>query len=1365
MSSASTADLVSLRYLAGPISGSARWRRWQTFCQEGQCRTFDPGGKGLRLAADEGWAQLSQRLPPGWQPDFLVLHLAASGIPPRLLLAPVPIVGLAEGWDLHWHRVRQLAPFCDLILSDPAGAACLRQAGWSQAAAARLVGYDPALPEVAPESGQRDIDLLWLGEAHPAFDRGVLPWLGRLARQSARWHVCLGPRMGIGEYGSLLARARIVFTHSRQGGCDAVLLDAARAGALVFYEAANLQTPLLLRPGQEAIAYSSGDLEAQLEQYLSSEEQRCAVAAAGQERVRQLSFGSGWQEALAHIQQAWPLLQERVAERSRRMQGKPLPWTMRTWLELNSTSNDWTLAPELSQAVQEKTKDAGLHHALGLAVTMAQIEQGQVTGSLAASVCEHFQRALACEPLHVTAAVSLIEALVGCQRWQLAADGARQMLALLEQGPRLSPAVVELPPFPPGWSVLRVEWERCAWTHAGDSRGEVDAKGRLLRWRLHTLLGELTGEGQHFQQAAQARPDLAPAQAQAGLALAKSRQPQAAIDCLRRAVSGNPFDAASARLLHAVLHEAGDHAAARFAARERRWLAQAAPDLLRPEAWFQQAAPVGDEPVSIVVPCHNQVDLTRLCLESVLAHSRAPVEIVVVDNGSSDGTQSYLRALQPRSPGVPIRVIRNESNLGFPVACNQGWQVARGDYVVFLNNDTVVTAGWLERMLGVLLHDWPRVGLVGPMTNNARPPQEIAVSYRSLEELPAFAEQLHEQHKGKALEVERLSGFCLLTTRRLLEQVGGLDERYGIGLFDDDDLCVKALEAGHRLRVALDAFVHHFGSRTFVALDVDMPARLAENFAAFHAKWGSKHSAGYRLRDGAAPVPAAANGSTTRPASGRRQRVSLCLIVKNEEDNLPACLQSAADLVDEVIVVDTGSSDNTRQVAEQMGARVFDFPWCDSFAAARNESLRHASGEWIMWLDADDQLDETNREKLRQLFAHLPEDNVCYSMKCVCLPEAGGPATVVDHIRLFRNHPQIRWRYRVHEQILLAVRALNGRVAWSDVQIHHTGYQDPALRKRKLERDLRLLHREDEEHPDDPFTMFNLGSTYQEKGEPARAIPYLQRSLQRSHPQDSIVRKLYSLLLSCHRRLQQSEQALAACLAGRSIYPDDVELLFAESILCQEQGDRQGARRCLQHILTIEPGQHFASVDAGLRTYKARHNLAVLEQQEGRTAEAEALWQAVVAERPDFVPGWLGLGEVALGRSDGQQLEAIACRLETLPQGPMEAALLRARASLAGRDFTVARDLLEQAIASFPQAVPLRVLLSQVLLQEGTDLAAAEQALHEVLALEPQHAGAQHNLEVLWQQRQQAIDWACAESQVQKILCEYRSSSAALGVG
>src|SRR5262245_11843004 len=101
-------------------------------------------------------------------------------------------------------------------------------------------------------------------------------------------------------------------------------------------------------------------------------------------------------------------------------------------------------------------------------------------------------------------------------------------------------------------------------------------------------------------------------------------------------------------------------------------------------------------------------------------------------------------------------------------------------------------------------------------------------------------------------------------------------------------------------------------------------------------------------------------------------RVSLCMIVKDEAAHLPACLATVADLVDEVVVVDTGSADATRQLARAWGARVHDFPWCDDFAAARNESLRHATGEWIFWLDADDRVDEANRARLRALFAQLP---------------------------------------------------------------------------------------------------------------------------------------------------------------------------------------------------------------------------------------------------------------------------------------------------------------------------------------------------------------------------------------------------------
>jgi tetratricopeptide (TPR) repeat protein len=482
-----------------------------------------------------------------------------------------------------------------------------------------------------------------------------------------------------------------------------------------------------------------------------------------------------------------------------------------------------------------------------------------------------------------------------------------------------------------------------------------------------------------------------------------------------------------------------------------------------------------------------------------------------------------------------------------------------------------------------------------------------------------------------------------------------------------------------------------------------------------------------------------------------RPRVSLCMIVKNEEDNLPACLDSTAGLCDETVVVDTGSTDRTKEIAARYGARVVDFTWVDSFAAARNESVRHATGSWIFWMDADDRLDEENRARLRSLFDGLAEDNAAYVMKCLCLPEQPGAAsrngpprtgaqrhdaaTVVDHVRLFRNDPRLRWHYRVHEQILPALRRLRADVRWTDVVIHHTGYQDPALRGRKLERDLRLLRLDDAEHPDDPFTLFNLGSVYQELRRPAEALPLLCRSLELSQAADSIVRKLHALIAQCHRQLGRLPEALAACRAGRGHYPDDAELLFMEGLTLREQGDRAGAEAAWLRLASGHEEAHFASVDAGLRGSKVRHNLAVHYQEQGRRAEAEAQWRAVLADQPDCLPAWLGLAEIYLAERRYSDLDMVRTRLESAPHWSLDAAVLRARRHLVEKEYAPARQILEAAIAQAPETLFPRVILSHVLLQEAADWDAAERALRDVMKLDPGNAEAQANLDMLLKQK------------------------------
>jgi tetratricopeptide (TPR) repeat protein len=471
--------------------------------------------------------------------------------------------------------------------------------------------------------------------------------------------------------------------------------------------------------------------------------------------------------------------------------------------------------------------------------------------------------------------------------------------------------------------------------------------------------------------------------------------------------------------------------------------------------------------------------------------------------------------------------------------------------------------------------------------------------------------------------------------------------------------------------------------------------------------------------------------------------VSVCLIARNEEAALPRCLSSVANLAHEFIVVDTGSTDRTREVAHRLGARVFDFPWCDDFAAARNRCLRHATGAWIFWLDADEYLTHDNRQRLGTLFASLPDDNCAYLMQQHSLAAPGQPHALVHQVRLFRRRPDVRWEFRVHEQVLPAILRAGGQVRATDIVIEHSGYLDAAATRRKAERNLRLFLLEVADRPDHPFTLFNLGWTYLELDQPLHALPCLQRSLQHADPAEPLLPKLYTLLGLVHRRLEQPAAALDVCQSGRVRFPDDAELLLLEGMLLAEQDDLIGAEARFLRLLpesgngtgtlTAAPVYH-TSVSAGLHGYTTRKHLAALYRRQGRLHEAEVQWRAALAEQPDFVPAWVGLGELCLDQGRWDELEQISVRLERDHGQRDEAALLRARGHLARREFDRARGLLEDTIARVPQWLGPRVLLSHVLLQEGRDWEAAERALRDILAHAPDHAEARHNLAVLLRQ-------------------------------
>lgn len=222
--------------------------------------------------------------------------------------------------------------------------------------------------------------------------------------------------------------------------------------------------------------------------------------------------------------------------------------------------------------------------------------------------------------------------------------------------------------------------------------------------------------------------------------------------------------------------------------------------------------------VSIILLTYNQLEYTKECINSIIDKTAYPnYEIVIVDNNSSDDTPNYLKEIDEQYKHV--KVILNSENYGFAKGNNIGIQACDGEYIILLNNDTVVTRGWLSGLTKHFERN-EKLGILGPVTNSISNESKINVSYVDISDMEHFAYEYTTENMGKTYDrIDVLAMFCLVISRKAFDKIGYLEEIYGIGMFEDDDYSYKTKSLGYEIKCAEDVFIHHYGNVSFKKLE------------------------------------------------------------------------------------------------------------------------------------------------------------------------------------------------------------------------------------------------------------------------------------------------------------------------------------------------------------------------------------------------------------------------------------------------------------------------------------------------------------------------------------------------------------------
>ena len=441
----------------------------------------------------------------------------------------------------------------------------------------------------------------------------------------------------------------------------------------------------------------------------------------------------------------------------------------------------------------------------------------------------------------------------------------------------------------------------------------------------------------------------------------------------------------------------------------------------------------------------------------------------------------------------------------------------------------------------------------------------------------------------------------------------------------------------------------------------------------------------------------------SRPDNQLAARLTVCVIARNEQQNLARCLSSIKDLASQIVVVDTGSTDRTIEIARSLAAEIYEFAWCDDFSAARNAALEHARGDWVLILDADEELPPDQHARLR---VDLENDKVI----ALRLPlvnegqEAEGRTCVP---RLFRNAPGVYFSGRIHEQVFTSLVALGKEwglgTAVGTAQILHHGYTQEAVKDRnKVERNLKLLRLAVEENPNDLNLAMNLGLELVRSGDLDTGLVHYRRAfdLMTSRPAGETSPELREALLTqftSHLYKVRAHKEVVEILtsAGGNTPGLTASLHFALGLACFELGRYGESAEQMRQCLARRRQSTLSPINTDILTAAPYHCLALSLAKTGDLAAAEKAFQTgldekghseeirldyarflgennravdavhklheIVVANPKCIKAWRDGGQLALGQSEFLEF-ACDWTSEAIQQFPEDGTIIAQRA-------------------------------------------------------------------------------------------------------